>query len=196
MAFAIRDMEANLVMNDTNFNHRLAAKRNLEAMIATTESEAADTNSFINKINAYRTLAQADSDYFGSVTNYARSIAGVHFRKGSLLEYNGVYLTEGPLAGEGLLRCPPPCPLAFGRPVPGLWLYLSAGPQPRGESAILRHRRGRRRNADHGTGFGPGRTCEAAVGHGSGGAARAITATAGRTAATHQPGFHGRRESA
>ncbi len=96
VAFAIRDMEANLVMNDTNFNHRLAAKRNLEAMIATTESEAADTNSFINKINAYRTLAQADSDYFGSVTNYARSIAGVHFRKGSLLEYNGVYLTEGP----------------------------------------------------------------------------------------------------
>ena len=30
------------------------------------------------------------------VTNYAKSISQVHYRKGSLLEYNGVYLTEGP----------------------------------------------------------------------------------------------------
>lgn len=96
VAYAVSDMEANWVMTGTNFNHRLAAQRNLESMIATSESEQADTNTFINKINAYRTLAQAESDYFGSVTNYARSIAGVHYRKGSLLEYNGVYLTEGP----------------------------------------------------------------------------------------------------
>ena len=96
VAYAVSDMEANLVMTATNFNHRSAAQYNLDAMIATSESETADTNTFINKINAYRTLAQAENDYFGSVTNYARSIAGVHYRKGSLLEYNGVYLTEGP----------------------------------------------------------------------------------------------------
>ena len=30
------------------------------------------------------------------MTNYAKSISQVHYRKGSLLEYNGVYLTEGP----------------------------------------------------------------------------------------------------
>ena len=30
------------------------------------------------------------------MTNYAKAISQVHFRKGSLLEYNGVYLTEGP----------------------------------------------------------------------------------------------------
>jgi hypothetical protein len=47
-------------------------------------------------LNAQRSLAQAESDYFRSVTNYAKSISQVHFRKGSLLEYNGVYLTEGP----------------------------------------------------------------------------------------------------
>ena len=47
-------------------------------------------------LNAQRSLAQAESDYFRSVTNYAKSISQVHYRKGSLLEYNGVYLTEGP----------------------------------------------------------------------------------------------------
>ena len=47
-------------------------------------------------MDAQRSLAQAESDYFRSVTNYAKSISQVHFRKGSLLEYNGVYLTEGP----------------------------------------------------------------------------------------------------
>ena len=47
-------------------------------------------------LDAQRSSAQADSDYFRAVTNYAKSISQVHYRKGSLLEYNGVYLTEGP----------------------------------------------------------------------------------------------------
>ena len=32
VAFAVRDMEANLVLSATNFNHQLAAQRNVEAM--------------------------------------------------------------------------------------------------------------------------------------------------------------------
>ena len=32
VAYAIRDMEANLVMSETNFNRRLAAQRNVEAV--------------------------------------------------------------------------------------------------------------------------------------------------------------------
>ncbi|MEI8372170.1 MAG: TolC family protein [Planctomycetota bacterium] len=93
VAYAIRDMEANLVLTATNFNRRLAAQRNVEAV------QAAYQNGQILidvLLNAQRTLAQAESDYFRSVTNYAKSISQVHFRKGSLLEYNGVYLTEGP----------------------------------------------------------------------------------------------------
>ncbi len=93
VAYAIRDMEANLVLTATNFNRRLAAQRNVEAV------QAAYQNGQILidvLLNAQRVLAQAESDYFRSVTNYAKSISQVHFRKGSLLEYNGVYLTEGP----------------------------------------------------------------------------------------------------
>ena len=40
VAFAIRDMEANLVMTETNFNRRLAAQRNVEAVQATYDSRA------------------------------------------------------------------------------------------------------------------------------------------------------------
>ena len=32
VAYAIRDMEANLVMSETNFNRRLASQRNVEAV--------------------------------------------------------------------------------------------------------------------------------------------------------------------
>ena len=51
---------------------------------------------FERLLNAQRTLAQAESDYFRSLTNYAKAISQVHYRKGSLLEYNGVFLAEGP----------------------------------------------------------------------------------------------------
>jgi len=93
VAYAIRDMEANLVLTATNFNRRLAAQRNVEAVKAAYENGQILIDVLLN---AQRTLAQAESDYFRSVTNYAKSISQVHFRKGSLLEYNGVYLTEGP----------------------------------------------------------------------------------------------------
>ena len=42
----------------------------------------------------------AEAAMFESLTEYAVSIANVHYRKGSLLEYNGVYLAEGPWPGK------------------------------------------------------------------------------------------------
>ena len=141
-----------------------------------------DINTLINLINAYRSLAQAESDYFRSVTNYARSIAGVHFRKGSLLEYNGVYLTEGPWPAKAYFDARRRARSRVGRLANGLRLHLSQGLQPRAESAILRPGHGRRRNAGRGTGFGPGHAGEAAVGHRSGDTAGAAAAAAGRTA--------------
>ena len=96
VAFAVRDMEANLVMSETNFNRRLAAERNVKAVQVTYDSGQNGIDTLNVLLNAQRSLAQAESDYFRSVTNYAKAISQVHFRKGSLLEYNGVYLTEGP----------------------------------------------------------------------------------------------------
>jgi hypothetical protein len=47
-------------------------------------------------LDAQRRLADALSSGFRSQADYNRNIAQVHFRKGSLLEYNDVYLAEGP----------------------------------------------------------------------------------------------------
>ncbi len=93
VAYALRDMEANLAISESNFNRRLAAQRQVAAV-----GVAYRNNQVLIDVllNAQRELAQADSDYFRAVTNYAKSISQLHKTKGSLLEYNGVYLTEGP----------------------------------------------------------------------------------------------------
>ena len=47
-------------------------------------------------LDAQRQRADAEAAYFRTLTDYQRGIAQVHFRKGSILEYDGVYLAEGP----------------------------------------------------------------------------------------------------
>jgi hypothetical protein len=93
LAFAMRDLEANFVLSQTNFSHRVAAQREVEAVTAAYET---DTVTIDRVLEAQQRLAQAESNYYRSLADYNKSIAEVHFRKGSLLEYNGVYLAEGP----------------------------------------------------------------------------------------------------
>jgi len=97
LAYAIRDLETNYVLSQTNLNRRVAAQRQVEAVAAAYET---DTVTLDVLLQAQRGLAQAESDFFRSVVNYNESISQVHYRKGSLLEYNGVYLTEGPWPGK------------------------------------------------------------------------------------------------
>ena len=97
LSFAVRDMEATYMLTVSNFNRRAAAERQLASVQAVYYKGGGSTGVTFNDIlNAQRELAQAESDYFRSLTNYAKSISQVHLRKGSLLEYNGVYLAEGP----------------------------------------------------------------------------------------------------
>ena len=97
LAYAIRDLDANLVLTGTNFNRRVAAERNVEAVSAAYETGTVGIDVLLQ---AQRLLAQAESDYYRSLVNYSKSISQVHYRKGSLLEYNGVYLAEGPWPGK------------------------------------------------------------------------------------------------
>jgi len=95
LAFAYRDMLDQLKLAETNFNRRLAAEHDVAAILDALDAGLPGID-ILNLLQAQRNLAQAESDYFRSTTNYAKAISQVHFRKGSLLEYNGVYLTEGP----------------------------------------------------------------------------------------------------
>ena len=51
-------------------------------------------------LDSQRRLAEAEIRYFGSLVEYALAIKNMHFEKGSLLDYNDVYLAEGPWPGK------------------------------------------------------------------------------------------------
>ena len=97
LAFAIRDMETSEVESETDFNRRIAAQRQVDAVAAAYDTGTVTIDVLIQ---SQQRLAQADAQYYRSVVNYNRAIMQVHYRKGSLLEYNGVYLAEGPWPGK------------------------------------------------------------------------------------------------
>jgi hypothetical protein len=97
LGFTIRDLDANYVLSESDFNRRVASQREVDAVQA-----AYDTGTITLDVLllAQRNLFQAESDYYRAVVDYNKSIIQVHLRKGSLLEYNGIYLAEGPWPGK------------------------------------------------------------------------------------------------
>jgi outer membrane protein TolC len=95
LSFAVSGMDAAYMLTFSNFNRRAQAKRQVEAVQTAYDHSVAGVT-FNDLLNAQQRLAQSESDYYRSLTNYAKAISLVHRVKGTLLEYNGVYLTEGP----------------------------------------------------------------------------------------------------
>ena len=94
---AVRNVDTNFALSPTNFNRRVAAERQVEAVQAAYD---ANTVTLDQLLDAQRRRAEAESAYYRSVVDYNRSISQLHYRKGSLLEYNGVFLAEGPWPGK------------------------------------------------------------------------------------------------
>jgi len=94
---AVRNVDTNFALSQTNFNRRVAAERQVEAVQAAYD---AGTVTFDQLLDAQRRRADAESAYYRSLVDYNRSISQLHYRKGSLLEYNGVFLAEGPWPGK------------------------------------------------------------------------------------------------
>ncbi len=94
---AVRNVDTNFALAQTNFNRRVAAERQVEAVQAAYD---AGTVTLDQLLDAQRRRAEAESSYARAVVDYTRSISQLHFRKGSLLEYNGVFLAEGPWPGK------------------------------------------------------------------------------------------------
>jgi len=89
---AVRDLDLNYMLTQTNFNRRVAAEAEVVAVTAVYE---AGTITLDLLLDAQRRRAEAESAYYRSLVDYNRAIMNVHYRKGSLLEYDGVYLAEG-----------------------------------------------------------------------------------------------------
>ncbi len=94
---AVRNVDTNFALTQTNFNRRVAAERQVEAVQAAYD---AGTVTLDQLLDAQRRRAEAESSYARSLVDYNRSISQLHYRKGSLLEYNGVFLAEGPWPGK------------------------------------------------------------------------------------------------
>ena len=82
----------------TNYNRREAARAQLDAIQTKFENEGAGTLDLL--LDAQRRMADADSNYYRALVEYATAIKNIHFEKGSLLDYNNIYLEEGPSPAE------------------------------------------------------------------------------------------------
>jgi hypothetical protein len=97
MVDAVNDIDLNYQLLQTRFNGRVAAQDEVDAYRTRYEAGQITVDLLLD---AQRRRAVAERAYYESLVNYNRAIMQVHFRKGSLLDYDGVYLAEGPWPGK------------------------------------------------------------------------------------------------
>jgi outer membrane protein TolC len=90
---SIRDLDRNYQVSRTTFNRRVAAAKQVEAVKAAYDVGTATLDMLLD---AQRRLADAEIAYYRALVDYNVAILQVHYRKNSLLEYDGIYLAEGP----------------------------------------------------------------------------------------------------
>jgi outer membrane protein TolC len=101
IAQAIRDLEGTYELMRTAYSRLQAAKHNADTFQTIVElgaetEETRGAGAIFLRLESLRRLAESKNNFYRSLAAYNQSIALVHYRKGSLLEYNGVYLAEGP----------------------------------------------------------------------------------------------------
>lgn len=77
----------------TVYNRREAARERLNALQVAFEQDQAQLNLVLD---AQRRFADAESHYYDTLIVYNDAIRAMHLEKGSLLEFSGIHLSEGP----------------------------------------------------------------------------------------------------
>ncbi len=105
LAEAYRNLQSDHDLVRARFSAWMSAKR--ETFYVRTRIEVGQGVQPMEGRDLYRDLrdatrreAVAERDYYRAVINYNRSITEVHYRKGSLLEYNSIYLAESLWPGK------------------------------------------------------------------------------------------------
>jgi len=93
LATAWRNVKYRYSLTVTHFDRWAASQADVRS--ATVLHERGKENLDI-VLDAQRRLAQSQLDFYRALNDYNKSIAEVHFRKGSLMEFNGISLAEGP----------------------------------------------------------------------------------------------------
>jgi len=97
LADIVAEMERSYAVAQTAYNRRLAAQEQLKAVQAAYD---ADKSPLDQVLSAQRRVADSDERYHRALVEYAISIKNIHFEKGSLLDHNQVFLSEGPWPGK------------------------------------------------------------------------------------------------
>ncbi len=100
LSTALRNKALNYRQITTHLNRWAAANQEIKSALAA-EAGGGGVKVFGRPttdvlLDAQRRRALAQSDYFRVVCEYNKAIADVHFRKGTLLQYSGIRLAEGP----------------------------------------------------------------------------------------------------
>ena len=97
VADAVGEVERAYSVLQTSYN-RLAANRDqLGAVQAAYEADKVPLDLYLD---AQRRVTDAETDYYLNRARYTLASKNVHFVKGTLLDYDGVQLAEGPWPGE------------------------------------------------------------------------------------------------
>ncbi len=94
---AVRNLDFNHQSAQTHFNRWKASQAEVDSVDALYRGGKTTLDLVLD---AQRRRASAQIDYYRALTEYNKAIAEVHFRKGSLLEYNNIQLAEGPWADK------------------------------------------------------------------------------------------------
>ena len=90
---SVREIARYYRLSETGLQRRTASEMELEA-VENAYRTGATTIDYV--LDAQRRLAEAETEFYDNVVQYNLAIAELHRRKGTLLEYNNVYLAEGP----------------------------------------------------------------------------------------------------
>ena len=92
MAKAYRNLDANYQLAQTNANRWAASEKEVESVEALYEGGKATLDAVLE---AQRRRAQGQNAFWTAVAEYNKSIADLHTRKGSILDYNSICFEEG-----------------------------------------------------------------------------------------------------
>lgn len=93
LSHALRNLETNFQLSQTNSNRWAASQREVEAREALYRGGRVSLD---DVLEAQRRRAVAQGAFWSAVTEYNKSIADLHTRKGSIMDYDGVGFAEGP----------------------------------------------------------------------------------------------------
>lgn len=94
---ALRALNTNYRLAQTHFNRWVAATTEVESVLT---SYKEGNVSLDTVLDAQRRRSQSQIAYYQALTEYNKTIALVHRRKGTTLEYCGVSFAEGPWVGK------------------------------------------------------------------------------------------------